>query len=146
METTTLLRGHVERTLQEYWDRRDLVVDDDGDYPWRAGRAACWVRVERDPSAVAVFAHAARGLKRSAKLLAEVNDLNASARWVKVFWFDGLVMVQRVLDVDACDPAAIRHACDAVASVAAEVGPPLAAVFGGELPLPPEAEHADDQR
>lgn len=146
METATLLRGHVERTLQEHWERHALVVDEDGDYPWRAGQAMCWVHIESEPPAVNVFAHAARGLKPSAKLLAEVNELNANARWVKVFWFDGVVMVRRVLDVDACDPAAIRHACDSVASVAAEVGPPLAAVFGGELPLPPEAEHADDQR
>ena len=146
METATLLRGHVERTLQEHWERHTLVVDDDGDYPWRAGRAMCWVRIERDPPAVSVFAHAARGLKPSAKLLAEVNELNANARWVKVYLSGGLVIVGRVLDVDACDPAAIRHACDAVASVAAEIGPPLAAVFGGELPLPPEVEHADDER
>jgi hypothetical protein len=24
-------RSHVERLLQEIWDRRELVVDDDGD-------------------------------------------------------------------------------------------------------------------
>jgi T3SS (YopN, CesT) and YbjN peptide-binding chaperone 1 len=146
MRTATLLRGHVERTLQEHWDRRELVVDDDGDYPWRAGRAMCWVRVEDDPPAVCVFAHAAHGVKRSARLLAEVNELNGSARWVKVFWHDGVVHVRRVLDLDACDPAAIRHACDCVGSVAEEIGPTLAAVFGGSLPLPAEVDHADDDR
>jgi hypothetical protein len=146
VETATLLRGHVERVLQEHWHQHHLVVDGDGDYPFRAGQAMCWVSVQSDPAAVQVFAQAVRGVKRSAKLLAEVNELSGSARWVKVFWHDDTVFVSRILDVDGADAGSIRRACDTVATVAQDIAPMLAAVFGGEPPLPPEVEHAGGER
>ena len=144
METKTLLRSHVERALQEHWGRKDLVVDCDGDYPFRAGQAMGWVSIESQPPAVRVFAHAARGIKRSAKVLAEVNELSASARWAKVFWHDDIVFVSRALDLEGADSSSIRLACDTVAAVAEEIAPMLAMVFGGSTPFPPEVEHADD--
>ncbi|MFZ0324909.1 MAG: YbjN domain-containing protein [Actinomycetes bacterium] len=146
MNTTTLLRSHVERALQRHWECHDLVVDSDGDYPFRAGPAMVWVGIDECPPAVRVFAHAATGIKRSAKLLAEINELNANARWAKVFWSDGIVLVSRVLDLDGADAASIGRACDAVAVVAQDVGPMMAAVYGGATPFPPEVEHAADGR
>ena len=41
-----LVRSHVERCLQDIWQVCRVAVDDDGDYPFRAGVAACWVRVD----------------------------------------------------------------------------------------------------
>ena len=62
--TQVLLRSHVERCLQDIWDTPDLVIDDDGDYPYRRGTAMCWVSPFDGPvPGVRVFAHAAYGLK-----------------------------------------------------------------------------------
>lgn len=67
-----LLRSHLERCLQDIWTRPDLNTDADGDYPFRRGSAMCWVSLPAGPVAgVRVFAHAAAGLKASAKLLAD---------------------------------------------------------------------------
>ena len=83
--TQVLLRSHVERCLQDIWDVPDLVIDDDGDYPYRRGTAMCWVSPFDGPvPGVRVFAHAAYGLKPSAKLLREVNDLNVRSTWARV--------------------------------------------------------------
>ena len=72
------LRSHVERCLEDIWERFPLETDGGGDWPYRFGTAGCWVHVEPDGvGTVRVVAIAARRMKRSAKLLAEVNDVNA---------------------------------------------------------------------
>lgn len=130
-----MFRSHVERCLQDLWERPDLLTDPDGDYPFRAVTSMCWVRVERDPSAVRVFAYAATGVKRSAKLLTELNELNRSARWVTLHWYAGTVVVERALATTEVDRDSLRFALEAVVSVADEIGPMVAAVHGGGTPL-----------
>ena len=138
-----MFRSHVERCLQDVWDRPDLVTDPDGDYPFRAATSMCWVQVERAPSAVRVFAYAATGVKRSAKLLGELNDLNRSARWVTLHWYDGIVVVERALATTEVDRDSIRFALEAVVSVADEIGPMIAAVHGGATPLAAVPDNED---
>ena len=56
-----MLRSHVERCLQDIWGVHDLVIDDDGDYPYRHGTAMCWVSPFDGPvPEVRVFTHAAQ--------------------------------------------------------------------------------------
>ena len=82
----TWLRAYVEKCLRQAWEDRPVCMDEDGDFFFRCNTAACWVRVEEDASLVRVFAHAATGVKRSARLLAELNELNQRARAAKVYW------------------------------------------------------------
>ena len=80
-----MLRSHVERCLQDIWESPELITDPDADYPYRYGTAACWVSILDGPElGVRVFAHAAVGVRPSAKLAREVNELNDNAVWVKV--------------------------------------------------------------
>lgn len=131
------LRSHVERCLQDVWNTHDLVVDDDGDYPFRRGTAVGWVSVRRAlPLRVSVFAHAAYELRRSALLLEEINDLNSAARWAKIALDDGVVLVGVDLPDSAVNRISLADAIDAVGTLADEVGPVLAAVFGGTTPIP----------
>ena len=89
-----MLRSHVERCLQDIWDTRELITDLDDDYPFRYGTAACWVSLlEGSNWGVRVFAHAAHGLKTSAKLLREVNALNVQSRWARLALHEGTVRV-----------------------------------------------------
>lgn len=144
-QLVTLLRSHVERCLQHSWERAELVVDDDGDYPYRCGTAACWVSVQPGPDpAVRVFAHAAYGLRRSARLLAEVNELNSRSRWARIFWADGIVYVSTELHWTQVDQAALDRAWDCVGSVADDIGAMLATVFGGATPFPVESDAASE--
>ena len=82
-----LVRSHVERCLQDIWQVCRVPFDEEGDYPFRAGAAACWVRVDDHiPVLVRVFGHAVVDVKRSAGLLRELNDLNSRARTTSTAW------------------------------------------------------------
>ena len=142
-----MLRSHVERCLQDIWDTRDLVIDDDGDYPYRHGTAMCWVSLFGGPvPGVRVFANAAYGLKCSARLLREVNDLNGRSTWARVVLQDGVVRVSAELHWAAVDRLALEQAAGAVASVADDIGALLAAVYGGHTAFPVQEQGQDEPR
>lgn len=140
MDETTMLRAHVERVLQDAWEVCRVEVDPDGDYPYQWETAACWVRVKapcdhEDSSSVEAFAYAVTGLKRTAKLMAEVHDLNSNARWVKVALQGDKVVVSRILHIAGSDQDALLHACRAVGIVAAHIGEVVSVVHGGSTPF-----------
>ena len=158
-----LVRSHVERCLQDIWGVWQLPLDEEGDYPFRAGVAACWVRVDvQVPVLVRVFGHAVVDVKRSAGLLRELNDLNSRARTTSVAWDAsvggvtvgtghgsgrgggvGVVRVSTMVHPDGLGRRSLRHALDAVASVSNDVGPMVAGVFGGTTPY--AARRSDDE-
>ncbi len=132
-----LVRSHVERCLQDIWQVCRVPTDDDGDVPFRAGVAACWVRVDSEmPVLVRVFGHAVVGVKQSYGLLRELNEVNGRSRSTSCAWDDGVVRVSVVLHPEALGRKSLRHALDAVAVVANDLGPVLASVFGGSTPYP----------
>jgi uncharacterized membrane protein YoaK (UPF0700 family) len=70
------IRSHVELLLQREWQVCRVLADDDGDFPFRHGTAACYVSVlDSDPPMVRVFAYAAYGLKPTLKVLREINEI-----------------------------------------------------------------------
>lgn len=143
MDETDWLRSHVELCLRDVWQQQELVVDDDGDYPFRAQTAACWVRVViGPPHFVRVFAHAALGLKPTAAVLREVNDINVRARAGRVCLADGILVVERSLPATAVGRSELADMCAEVGVVAAELGAAIAAVHGGQTPFPADIEAA----
>lgn len=140
-----MLRSHVERCLQDIWDDPAPATDGDGDYPYRYGTAACWVSLMQGPEpGVRVFAHAAVGLRPSAKLTREVNELNDKAMWVKVVLAGRLVGVSTVLHWSAVDRIALELALRQVGAIADDIGVLLAGVYGGHTPYSAE-ELGQDQ-
>ena len=140
-----MVRSHVERCMQDIWEVTELITDQDGDYPYRFGTAACWVSLFDGPEpGVRVFAHAARGLHPSAKLAREVNDLNDKAMWVKVTQVEQLVVVSTVLHWSAVDRIGLELAVRQVGAVADDIGVLLAGVYGGHTPYPAD-EVGQDQ-
>jgi hypothetical protein len=131
-----VLRSHVERCLQDIWELCRVTTDSDGDYPFAHGTACCYVRVEDgDPQVVRVYAHAVIGVRRSAKLLTEINDLNGRCRTASVSWSSGVVIVEQALHAKAVRRSTLRQACQAVGYVADDIGTMIATVYGGETPL-----------
>ncbi|MGB8020565.1 MAG: hypothetical protein WCF04_05010 [Candidatus Nanopelagicales bacterium] len=136
LRTRVMMRSHLERCLQDIWGTRDLAVDDDRDYPYPYGIAACWVSPLGGPvPGVEVYAHAAVGLKPSARLLREVGELNARSRWTKLTFADGIVRVSATLHWAAVDRLALAHTLAQVGEVANDVGSLLAVVYGGSTPF-----------
>lgn len=138
-----LVRSHVERCLQQIWERTELILDGGGDYPYRYGTASCWVSVKADPPVVRVFGYAARDVKATAAVLREVNDLNARSRWTKVLLEAGIVQTRVDLHWSAVDRPALARAVHAVGQVADDVGAMLVSVHGGQTPFPPTGATQD---
>lgn len=139
------VRSHVERLLQEEWDVCRVSVDEDGDYPFRYGTAACWVAVlDTEPVMVRVFAHAVCGVSPSAKLLKELNEINARSLSAKVLEVDGVVLVSQTVSPIGLTRRVLAQALCAVGGLADDVGVLLAGMFGGSTPYRAEAS-ADEE-
>lgn len=131
-----LARSHVERCLQDLWDVHHVQPDCDGDYPYRSGTAACWISLDaHEPPIVKAVACAAVGVKKTSKLLGELNEINMRCRTAHVFWSGGSVIVEQSMLAHAVDRRALAQAGQSVAGVANDIGSMIAAVFGGQTPL-----------
>ena len=90
----------MERCLQDGWKVPGVVQDGDGDYPFRFGTAACYVSITvgEVPTFARVWAMAAVKVKKSAKLLAELNEINARTLTARIYWANGSVVVEQMAD------------------------------------------------
>ena len=135
MEIQRWFRAYVEQLLAQTWEQCSVTTDDDGDYPYRFGTAACFVRVEEGPPlGVRVVALAAKDVRRTAKLLTELNELNAHARTVSTYWFAGAVYVDKAIDAGGVTADTLGQACVDVGAAADSVGTLLAGMFDGQTP------------
>jgi hypothetical protein len=140
MAAIDLARSHVERCLQDLWSVERVLPDADGDYCYGSGTAACFIGLDAsEPVVVKAVACAAVEVKKTAKLLDELNDVNARCRMAHVYWSNGAVLVEQALFADAVDRGSLAHAGHAVAHIANDLGPMIAAVFGGHTPLEDDA-------
>ena len=137
-------RAYVEQILAAGWDQCRVEADQDGDYVFRFGTAACLVRIEKGPPlGVRVIATAATGVRRTAKLLTELNELNAAARAVSTFWHCGSVYVDRAIDAPGVNAQTLMATCSEVGTAADMIGALIAGVFDGATPF--AAVGADDE-
>ena len=82
---------------------------------------------------------AAHGLRPTAAVLREVNELNANAGLAKVMLWGDRVLVELRLPADQVTGKALRRACAHVVGLADDVGA-LFAVHGGSTPFPASAQ------
>ncbi|OBK28864.1 hypothetical protein EHH44_10260 [Mycolicibacter terrae] len=144
MSDIDLARSHVERCLQDLWDKPDVCPDSDGDYPYKSGSASCWIGIDPgDPPLVRATACAAVEVKKSGKLLTELNELNARCRTTRVYWYGGSVMVEQSMLAHTVDRRSLAQAGQSVAAVANDIGPMIATVFGGHTPVVTPEEPPD---
>ncbi len=137
MQQSEWFRAYVEKILETSWEQHPLIRDDDGDYPYRYGTAACFVRIEAGPPlAVRVVAQAVRGVRRSAKLLSELNEFNAAARTVTAYWDSDCVVVDTAVDAEGANAETLTRACAEVGQAAHDMGTLIAAMYDGRTPFP----------
>jgi type III secretion system-like peptide-binding chaperone len=148
MSEAMWIRSHVELLLQDVWRVCRVEADDEGDYPFRDGTAAGWVSVlDSEPILVRVFAHAARGVKPSLKLLTELNEIQRRALSPAVMLHDDIVIVQQTISPIELSAPALAQAVRAVGGVADDIGILLASMFNGVTPYPSlEASASEDAR
>lgn len=141
------VRSHVERLLQDEWGICRTVQDDDGDYHFRHGTAACWVSIldTGDVPLVRVFAYAADGIKPSAALLRELNDIQLRCATAAVMWSGKRILVSQTISPVGLTQPVLAQAVEAVGNVADDIGLLLAGVFGGSTPYPVELPESEDE-
>jgi hypothetical protein len=130
----------VDALLMGQFETTSLVKDADGDVPFNKGTSACYVTVEARPLGVRVWGMAATGIRPTAAVLREVNELNQRAQLVKVVHANQRVWVELRLRADQVTARSLRRACRQVCVVADDIGSLFAGVHGGSTPFPVEAE------
>jgi T3SS (YopN, CesT) and YbjN peptide-binding chaperone 1 len=140
------LAAYVEKCLRESWgDDADHLISSDHMVTFRAGTAACQVRVEDgDPTMVRVMALAVTDVNSSAKLLREVNEVNAHARVANVWWAARDVVVECSLFAESVTVDTLEQACQHVVNVANDIGVGMAAMYDGTTPYPPLASDSEE--
>jgi hypothetical protein len=143
---TEWLAAYVEKCMRESWGDEADGLGCFGDMiAFRLGTAACIVRVEAgDPAMVRVMAKAVLGVRPTAKLLRELNEVNARSRIANAWWDDGDVVVECSLFAESVSEHSLDEACGAVAQVANDIGVGFAAMFDGSTPYPPFASDSED--
>jgi hypothetical protein len=140
------IRSHVELLLEREWELCRVTADADGDYGFRRGSAMCWVSVlDLDPPMVRVFAHAAFGVRPSARLLRELNEVQHRSLSARVELVNDLVLVSQTISPIGLTQPVLAQALDAVGGTAAQIGTLVAAMFGGGTPFDPEVEGAEEE-
>ena len=128
--------SHVKECLREGFGLSSLMVDEDGDVPFRHGSAKYWVTVRSDGQRVRVWAHAVRGVTIRAALLRELNEVNAGLELGRCYVSRDAVVIEGVLPVDGLTPVLMRELCLEVGSTSDTVGQLVAAVHGGQVTYP----------
>jgi len=139
------IRSHVERLLQGEWDVCRLTVDEDGDWPYRTGTAACWVTVmDTEPTMVRVFAHAATGIRPSLKLLTELNEIQGRALSATILVQGRAVLVSQTISPISLTQPVLAQAMRSVGGVANDIGVLIAGMFSGVTPYPAAAPQPEE--
>lgn len=132
MARSDLVHAHIAALLREWFNLEQVHRDEDGDYPFRFGTTAYYVRVlDRDPAMVRIFATAVHDAPFSADLLTELNDINGATAFCRATWSAGQVWVEAELWAETADAFSLGMACERVGDLADRIGPTLAALFGG---------------
>lgn len=106
----------------------------DGDYPLPAAATPIFARlIPDDPIRLVVFVVVLADVERDDELLGELNDHNSRLAFVRTFWVDGSVIVEADLIAATTDRDELVILSSAVRDAADELGPMMAALYGGSL-------------
>jgi hypothetical protein len=133
MPSAELVRPYVEKILKEWLTTDELIIDDDGDVPIRAGSSKYYVSIiDRDPPLVRVWGTLLHGVEKSAKLFEAINDANTRILQCRMFFHDGDVMISTEILASELDKDELIEACNAIAQISDDFDDALQAEFGGE--------------
>ena len=139
------IRPYVEKVLKEYAGTDTLIVDSDGDVPFRAGSAMYYVRmIDQDPPLVSLFARMVEKISKTPELLERLNEMNETIRFGRIFWAAETVIVATELVAETLDKEELENACSAIGSIADHFDTEIQQKFGGEVAFTDEGEKPED--
>ena len=131
------MHHHIQRSLQRDLGMPLVEADDDGDYGSIVDGHIVWVRplLDETPPLVRAWTPAAHGVKRSAALLREINDVNMGLNQVRCFLVGKGVMLSAEIELESVEPGELGRLVTLVGQTAEHVGELITTVFGGEQPF-----------
>lgn len=143
-----MLRSHIEDVIKEVVGPLGLVRDSDGDYPLVRRGTPVFARLwsDHDAAVLQVFAVLVHDIAPSPELHSELNDLNTSSTFARLFHVDDQVLAEVDLAADTLDAHELRIALNRITVIAHEVMPTLAAVLGGNVINDPAVERGQAYR
>ena len=146
------LHHHIQRLLQRDLGMPLAEADGDGDYGSIIDGHIVWVRplLGESPALVRVWTPAAHGVKRSAALLKEINELNTGLNQVRCFLVESDVMISAEMELESVEAGELGRLVTRVGETAEHIGELITTVFGGHPPFAvgivgdDEDEYADD--
>lgn len=135
MNDHELLMHHLCRSVHRDLEvpMSALAVDDDGDLciPHRGRTLWAALLVEDSMTWARVWTVAATGLKRTAKLLREINEINVAIRACRALLTDGgqLIVAAEII-CESLEPGELTQIAGRVVAYAEQVGEPVQLVHG----------------
>ncbi len=128
------LRSMVEEALKRWIGIDQIGTDKDGDWPIRLGSAMGFVRImDGLPPTLTAFSLLLRDVAVTAELLAELNSINSTLRYVRVFVSKHTVYAAMELPAVGLTPEAVTFMCNELGNVADHLDDQLHGQFGGSL-------------
>jgi hypothetical protein len=147
MADTEKLRHRLEEMLKDHLGVTELVTDDDGDYPVRAGSAKYYVRLEdtAEPPTVHVYAHILVGVSASPQLYETLNAVNGHITFGRMFHQGEAVLASTELVAETMDPEELAQSCRSIAELADQYDDLFKAEFGGSRQFEEDDEKGEPE-
>jgi hypothetical protein len=145
MHPAAVIRQSVEATIEAELGPLAVRRDADGDYPLVRRLTPVYARLlpDEEPPILQVFAVVVNGIDGSPELMKELNELNESCTFARVFHVEDQVLAEVDLIAETLDPVELNTAVRQVWDLGQRIMPTLSAVFGGKVvPDPAAQRHA----
>ena len=145
MSRTDVLRPFIEKNLAAMLEVERVAPDGDGEYTFPHGSAEITIRLLDAPMPLLQFsAVLVSGMKKKARVLEAVNDVNAGELGIRLFRFEDLVIAAWEVPADTLDARQFTDACRRFADAADRLDTMLARKLGGKTARADADEEAVD--
>jgi hypothetical protein len=145
MSRIDVLRPFIERNLAALLEVERVAPDGDGEYTFPHGSAEITLRLLDAPMPLLQFsAVLVSGMKKKARVLEALNDVNAGELAIRLFRFEDLVIAAWEVPADTLDARQFADACHRFGEAADRLDTMLARKLGGKTARADTDEEAVD--
>jgi hypothetical protein len=139
-----MARSHVKELARTAFELDEVVVDADGDLPFRFGTAMVYASVVAEGRLLRVWSRVVSGISVTKAVLREINEVNGGFALARGWATRDEIWIEGCLPVETLRPRDIGALCTEVGMTADRLGSMLAAVHGGRVANPHAAECGHD--
>jgi hypothetical protein len=133
MSRIDVLRPFIEKNLATLLETERVAPDGDGEYTFPHGSAEITLRLLDAPMPLLQFsAVLVSGVKKKARVLEAVNEVNAAELGLRAFRFEDLVIAAWEVPADTLDARQFADACRRFGEAADRLDTALARKLGGK--------------